>query len=72
MIQGRWNQSFIRFIQSDNTSNTKLLQPWNIFGEWNRTQQQKLKNNNDISDLNTTNWKTHFQLNRENHKVHLQ
>lgn len=59
-IQGRWNQSFIRFIESDNTANTQSLQLGNIFGEWNRTEQNKLKNNTTYP-LNTKTGTTQVQ-----------
>lgn len=59
MVQGRRNQSFVRFIQSDNTTNAKLLQTWYIFGKWHRTQQQKLENKNESNQLNASNQKTY-------------
>lgn len=52
-IQGSGDQSFIRLVKGDDTTNTKLLQTRNILRKWNSTQQKKLK-----KSINTKHVKT--------------
>uniref|UniRef100_A0A2P2JPX1 Protein-tyrosine phosphatase mitochondrial 1 n=1 Tax=Rhizophora mucronata TaxID=61149 RepID=A0A2P2JPX1_RHIMU len=66
-IQRRRNQSFIWFIESNDSTNTQLLQTRNVPAEWNRTQQKMLqdmtlKDQNNQKSLRRATTQTAFRV----------